>query len=225
MVETPSERLKFLNGRRFPARAVMHAAEVNQDALTNYHTKYKLDASLCSETAGQGRARRYCLADVYTVALLRALSQLSGSVKWAAMAVDYLLFADQDFQAIRAAAVRRGTNWKDVLADTTVYPEFATVEQYYKQLVCKSIDVAPLPYKWRDPSRPVLLFADALDIKLDRPIRYAKWGEDDFIEHTFRGGIVWNATMHLIEVDGRLREFLNEGPNARVGLRSCQQGG
>lgn len=197
MIESPEERLEFLDGRRFPARAVMHAAMVNQNAITNYHQKYGLDSALCSETAGQGRARQYCLVDVYQVALIQALTELTGNVKWAVMSLEGLLFEDHEARAVEAAE----TQEIDGEAE----------ERFYKQLVCKSIDAAPLPYKWRDVRRPVLLYATPPDIHFFNPIRYAKWG-DDSMDYTFQGGIVWNATMHLIGVDNLLLEFVNEEP-------------
>lgn len=210
--------LKSLNGRRFSARALMHATRINQNTLTNYHTKYGLDEALCSESAGQGRRRAYCYVDVLSTGLVPPLARLSGSVSWAVQAVGDLLFAEHEMEAVVAASTRRGgANWKDVLADTSVDSELAAMRQYYKQVVCKNIEAAPLLYRCRNDRRPVLLYASLLDMRHAGAINWAQWGDPDFIDPTFPGGIVWNATLHLISLDHRLLEFVNKDAASRDG--------
>jgi hypothetical protein len=73
---------------RFSARQVTKATQITGDMLTNMITKVK--PILCSDSAGQGRARQYCLIDIYHIALLASVTRLTGKAMWSARSLDYL---------------------------------------------------------------------------------------------------------------------------------------
>ena len=187
----------MLDGRRFTSQQVLCAAGISQDRLTNILSKSELE--LCSETAGQGRARRYGLIDVYQIALLSEFTALTGSVQWSARALNYLLLVEHETHQLAREFTGRVTE----------------SESDYKARLCYSISNAPEPYQSRDLSNPHLLVADILALRHGTPkLDYYKAdrkGIDLVRDASFSGGIVWKITTHLWNVDRKLAETLERG--------------
>ncbi len=61
---------------------------------------------LCSRSPGRGRARQYCLIDVYQIRIMAELVALTGNARWSARALnDYL---GQVFVPARIGAIKIG---------------------------------------------------------------------------------------------------------------------
>ncbi len=128
MPRTPQETLKKLNGQRFLADAVMAAARIDGDTLTNYTRKTEL--SLCSESL-QGRPRHFCLVDVYQLALMAQIASVTRAPKIIAHGLNDLLFIEMV-----------------ILSQPEERPQI-------KGRVCADIFAAPKPYWHRDLKRPI----------------------------------------------------------------------
>lgn len=94
-----------LSSLTFSARDVQVAAGMSGCVLTNILTRTKI--SLCSESAGQGRARRYALIDVYQLALLHRLTRITDQAIWSTRALEHLLFSRVSFRNATATVRRR----------------------------------------------------------------------------------------------------------------------
>ena len=195
-----NETLMLLDGCRFPAAAVMRAAGIDQNTLTNYLSKSSLE--LCSESPGQGRARHYCLVDVYQIALLSKLSRLSGSVAWSAGALNMLLFLEADLKLFAKELIAKATSRRD--------HEHAA----YRREVCDRLAAAPEAYSWRDATEPYFLYARLENINLNLPsVKCLRRSDFGFMGMSFLGGIVWNMTWSLLEVDNRLIDYIDSEPS------------
>jgi hypothetical protein len=141
------DRLAFLDGRRFSARQLCDAAQISQDALTNWTRKQAL--VLFSESPGQGRARAHALADVYVTAVIGKLAELTGKTKQV-IEVAWEVFCHDE--VTRRAKESKG-------GDAAVSPEeFADAFVGFADTVCESVWNAGgwLGYRQRD--NPFFLF-------------------------------------------------------------------
>jgi hypothetical protein len=92
MVPDVNTTVAKLSGTAFTAAQIVDALQITPDILTNILTKVR--PVLCTDSEGQGRARAFCLADVYIVAILDALTKLTGKAAWAAGSLARLAFVD-----------------------------------------------------------------------------------------------------------------------------------
>lgn len=192
------ETLRLLDGRRYTAAQVMRATGINSHTLTNYLSKS--DILLCSESPGQGRARQFCLIDVYQLGMLRLLSAVTGNVAWSTRALDYLLFVDAEL-----AEVAR------------TWPKISISDTYFNQVrdrFCMSVFDAPEPYHHRDANDPIMITADYYVFLLDKAtLDWSKRSEAICHLGDFTGGLMWNMTAQLIQFDQALARELNLGTN------------
>lgn len=136
------DRVVRLSGRRYSAADVLATAPASQDRLTNLHQK--TDLRLCSESGGQGRARQYCLIDVYQIHLFTTLVRLTGDAKFSAEALNLLMFEEMEMKVLGAGG---GGAWAAKHAD-------------FKNSLCDDIKRAPPLYWKRETFRPVFLYVD-----------------------------------------------------------------
>ncbi len=192
-----------LDGQLFSAADVMKAAGITQHTLTNYLSKTSLE--LCSTTLGQGRARRYCLIDVYQISLLARLSRLIKSVAWVADALNYLLFVDWETREFIKVLNSTGTNGVEYCKDDIAI---------FKRQLCSSISSAPEPYTNRDLLNPTFLIISESDVEIDRRvIRYENRDGLGYANLGSPGVAVWSSTQLLSHVDQVLIDTKKEHQN------------
>lgn len=122
------DRLSFLDGKRFTARQLCEAAQLSQDALTNYTRKQGL--VLFSESPGQGRARAHALADIYVAAVIGKLAELTGKTK---QVVEVVWDVFCHGEVVRRAQEKKGS-------EEAVSPdEYADAFTEFADAVCTSV--------------------------------------------------------------------------------------
>jgi hypothetical protein len=84
----PAELVKKLNGRRF-VMDDLQVVGLSAETVENYIHKSKL--LMCSENPGRGRARKFCLLDVYLLALKSHIVVMTGSALAASKALKELV--------------------------------------------------------------------------------------------------------------------------------------
>lgn len=129
--------LEVVEGYRFPAAAVLSAAGITGDTLTNYLTKTPLE--LFSRTAGQGRARQFCLIDVYQIALLATFAHLTSKVQVIARYLNDL-------------------PWQDA--------PFNSDESKLRRDFCENVSTAAKVYHHRGEHDPMFVYSDSLLLEL-----------------------------------------------------------
>src|SRR4051812_4048000 len=87
----PKERFSLLDTMAFTASDLTHTM-VRADNLTNYLRKNRFE--LASQTEGKGKARTFCLLDVYQIALLQELAKLTKQTNVCARALESFFFAE-----------------------------------------------------------------------------------------------------------------------------------
>lgn len=85
MLRPLQERFDWLNGRGFSAKQVCAGAAIPEETLTNWLRKQHLE--IFSPETGQGRARTFCLADIYMLAVMAEIAGLTGQAKFAVTCV------------------------------------------------------------------------------------------------------------------------------------------
>ena len=187
-----SEVLAKLEGWRFPASAVMRATGLNPASLSN--TLSKTPLILCSESAGQGRARQYCLVDAYQLALMNRLSHLTGRVAWSANVLNRFLFSEIYAEGPRDES--RVEEWDKTKA--------------LKVRFCADIGSLPAAYRHRG-EQPWFFFASVRNVISDfAHLGCAQWGSDDdrLVMAVLNGGVFVNITYLLESVDADLANFM-----------------
>ena len=185
------ETVARLAVRTFTAGELIAAAEVTPDNLDIWQRKAGLQ--LATEPPGRGRARRFCLLDVYLVALMSRLTRLTGSQVWSARSLDYLVYAP--FPAtMQGQPMHRGPG-----LDTRRTDLVMDIGQAHELFWTRS---------WH--SRPWVLFVE--DSHVDTGIygmEVANVADLDALIHR-REGYFLNATRRLHEVDQHLVAMLGE---------------
>jgi hypothetical protein len=168
----------------FSAKDVCTGANIAPDVLTNILSKRR--PILFSSSAGQGRARRYCLLDVYQISLIDAFTKLTSKAQWSADAVGLIPFEE--------------------IAD---YQNLDRLRAELRADICKAHDLYWTP---RVRSESWLISADDYDvnaglvhqlaiIRADKPIRDAMF---------IRRGYFINATKILQDADERLMKAVGK---------------
>ena len=181
----PSETVVTLAQRTFSAADVMTAADVTADQLDLFQRKAGL--VLCSDPPGRGRARRFCLLDVYLVTLMGRLTRLTGSQSWSAASLGYAVYPP--FPAtMQGSPLHRGADLDQRRAD-----------------LCADIRAAhPLFWTRSWHSQPWIVFAEDSHVsKGIFGVEVANVADLDALVHR-REGYFLNVTRLLDAVDKRL---------------------
>lgn len=195
--------MKDLARWRFPTAAVLRAASLSPMGLGNVTSKSPL--ILCSESAGQGRSRQFCLVDVYQLALLTRLSLLTGRWSWSAEACNRLLLPD-------LYAHNPAPEYWPKIAQS---PECATA----RAKLCED-PAANLPALYTDRGeQPWFVFADERRLTGSIPeLNFARADDGDRVLTEILGGCaIINVTYFLDAVDLELARQMglkNEDLNA-----------
>lgn len=196
---TADEIFTELNGHRFTAREVKEAARISSHQLTNILAKSSLQ--LCSRSPGQGRARAFCLIDIYQIALLAELSAIANNVSWPADQLNHNLFLSARNEA--AAAM--------------LYLEID--EETALDAFCNNARNAHPAYAYRSPENPYYLIAGRgsflyhlADTDICPPgLRFSRKADHDFDYLT--SGIFINVTSFLTDIDHNLRRLRQSEPD------------
>lgn len=194
-----------LNGRRFSAAEIVNAAadsaHMTQHTLTNLLTKS--DLLLCSDSEGKGKARQFCLVDVYQLVVTAKLAELTGNVRRAAEAANFMLLPRLGPQAQSVAALRRlhesgceGNGW--------LSEEDRNAIEEARQLYRTSTTHLPECYTHRDLDNPLYLLQFW---SKGRGLSYPKvvtQGSNDFAWFSTVGGILVNITQEFARIDTNL---------------------
>lgn len=184
-------RFAALQGVRFPAGAVRDATGLDAMAMTNLLSKTSL--ILCSETAGQGRARQFCLIDVYQLALLRKLTVLSGRVAWSVDGLNRFLFSE----------VYGQLPFPD--AKISEFPEV----QDLKTEFCGDIKTLPDEYMYRGDNPWFFHFTESdLSGFCVLPLCPAQFRDERIATAVLCSGVLINITYTLEQVDARLCNYM-----------------
>jgi hypothetical protein len=189
-----------LKHMKFPASTVCKAAEVTSSMLENFALKAGL--VLCSQSPGRGRARQYCLIDVYQIRIMAELVALTGYARWSARALnDYL---GQVFVPARIGAIKIGFS-------TLGWSGAPEIRNQFKDL-CVNIDRAPPAYLERIPFSPWLLWTSKRCVDRSEGQLIELRGEVLLENLAFENsGYFVNVSRLLDEVDRRLLDAMQEG--------------
>lgn len=184
----------------FPASTVCEAAEVTSSMLENFALKAGL--ILCSRSPGRGRARRYCLIDVYQIRIMAELVALTGNARWSATALnDYL---GQVFVPARIGAIKIGFSTLGWSGEPEIRNQFGDL--------CLNPDRAPPLYLERIPFSPWLLWTSKRCVDRSEgqltELRAGALLENLAFENA---GYFVNVSRLLDEVDRRLLDAMQEG--------------
>ncbi len=185
------ETVSWLAARTFAAGDLIAAAEITPDMLDLWQRKAGLQ--LATEPPGRGRARRFCLLDVYLVALMSRLTRLTGSQVWSARSLNYLAYAPFPV-TMQGQPLELGPH-----LDTRRTNLVMDIGEAHELFWTRS---------WH--SRPWALFAE--DSHVDAGIygmEVANVSDLDALVHR-REGYFINATRRLHEVDQRLVAMIGE---------------
>lgn len=188
-------RVDYLDGRRFSASQVKEAASINEHTLTNLINKS--DIILCSERPGQGRARQFCLIDVYQLSLVREMVKATNDVSWSVHNANFVLFS----YASEAYVTRDNP--------------FGSTERLISEVdtarakMCKSIKNAPAEYYTRGKGLnyvAIASFGERFEAGVDVHSSDA-WDVQHALSHT-PTSIIWSLTLIFGTVDRRLMQLL-----------------
>jgi len=183
-----------LRDHTFTTDQLLAAVDMSGAALI--HCLHRVKPTLCSETAGQGRARQFKLLDVYIIALLDALTQMTRKAPWSAKALSELTFEDVVVRGkVRSNVQRRREICADIVQAHPLYWTRETAASKSWAIAATQDDIAAsfahLRVHTLDTIAPAL--------------------------HHSRGTIVLNATSVLRHVDRRLLTLIEPDVNAAVG--------
>ena len=192
-----ADNLKHMS---FPASTVCKAAEVTSSMLENFALKAGL--VLCSRSPGRGRARQYCLIDVYQIRIMAELVALTGNARWSARALnDYL---GQVFVPARIGAIKIGFS-------TLGWSGAPEIRNQFEDL-CVNPDRAPPAYLERIPFSPWLLWTSKRCVDQSEGQLIELRGEVLLENLAFENsGYFVNVSRLLDEVDRRLLDAIQEG--------------
>jgi hypothetical protein len=179
----PSSLLRQLQGRHFTAQHIRDVVSISQTALTNYLTKTDIHRGLCSESLGQGKARVYCLVDVYHLALFSLLMEHTSDASSWAYELNELLLGDYSFIS------------KIVPRDESLEEKLRT----YKRQLCQDVTKAH-PMYWHREGEPVFIWSGLRT-------GFVTAGTEHEFKQRFVGGIAVNVTKYLHQVDDLLDEL------------------
>lgn len=189
-------RFKILNGRGFTAEQVCEGAGISGDALTNYLRKQKLQ--LFSPPTGQGRARRFCLADIYVVATVATLADLSGQTKYCSFCVWRHFALDPIFQTMGLSD-----------HDAPALPDgFEAVAEQYLEDVERDTRNGVASFFWRDKTKPFLIILRSAKTYSGEFVSFFQQDLHGDLLTQFGSGIFVNLTALFTEVDMRLEHAI-----------------
>lgn len=186
------DRFERLDGRAFTAEQVCIGAKISGDILTNYLRKQGL--KLFSPETGQGRARRFCLADVYTAATVAALADLSGKTRYCTNFV-WMHFAHNPI----LQAMGLGEHYE---ASVPAGFEAKAIE-YMDDVVASARNGVPA-FFCRDPAKPFLFLLRSTTTYSGEFKSFFQQDLDGDLLKKFGSGIFVNLTALFTEVDKRL---------------------
>ncbi|WP_426954110.1 hypothetical protein [Muricoccus radiodurans] len=189
-----------MNGRQFPAAVVERAAEIDSDSLANFINKSPLD--LCSRSPGRGRARQFCLVDVYQLAFLARLVRITSRVESAARCLNFMLWQTSISDTMRGVADKvqgKEASWLDRLAIAAAEPFDADAA---RRSYCEDVRRASPLYHYRNENDPFFIYSDIAG-------RSFQAGPNPALTNPrYQGGILLNATFLLNSVDQTLAEHI-----------------
>lgn len=208
----PTECVDLLDGRTYPAQSVIRAISFTPHTLGNFLSKSPL--MLCSPKPGQGRAREFCLIDVYQLAILDNLATITGRVDLCAHAVNLLLMHGEDVNPLQMLP------YEDALTERE------------RRWACESIRNSPRLY-WERAPKSYSLFFSTYHIRGAFPVLKVEdvsavfphihsaqvmtdvlgaprsWLDQTMtVERDMSSGVVLNLTSILADVDRRLATIL-----------------
>ncbi|MBB3930053.1 hypothetical protein GGR25_001092 [Kaistia hirudinis] len=164
---TDAQRLALIDGKKWSAAEVQRAALVKADTLTNYLSKNRL--RLASVSDGPGRPRQFCTVDVYQLALMNRLVELTRRPEWAARTVEIMLFEDVIHRAHHEII---GSDADDALfrtmsAASKINGDLVNLDEHSKAkgtleaacvAFCTSLSKCPPMYTHRDIENPFVVY-------------------------------------------------------------------
>lgn len=132
MLRPLNERFDWLNGRGFSAKQVCAGAGISEETLTNWLRKQQLE--VFSPVTGQGRARTFCLADIYMLAVVAEIAALTGQTKFAVLCV-------RRWFALEPLLQRLGLG--EGSGAPTAIPSQAEVAAFYDDVVLDARHISP----------------------------------------------------------------------------------
>lgn len=198
MASSPFTVIEALEASQFTIAQVADALLVRPMMIMNYQLKNSLD--LCSASPGRGSPRRFCLLDVYMLALLREIIPLTGNASLGARDVNRLVFSDDPLAEAPLAPSRRAGRKRLLREDIGLAHELF----FYRHV---------LDFGFGHHSGDWFLLAADIEDGF-RPFRYiergAQYREQEFGDLLRLGAIARpsgafiNATMALTQLDRRL---------------------
>ncbi|MEM7223450.1 MAG: hypothetical protein AAF495_10750 [Pseudomonadota bacterium] len=180
---------QVLARQRFRHADLAKSAVTTGGQLNNITNKSQL--LLVSESAGQGRARAYCLIDAYQVSIYATLSRLTGNAQWSARLCNQMLFA----------------NWVNQQAGDAA-PLLLSPPQDLRDKLCSDLKHAPAWYTERDKKHPVCIFADDTQVGGSNPPLPRPLAMVDLHGQALLGGVIVNLTANFQRVDTLLKDHL-----------------
>ncbi|MGQ3674018.1 hypothetical protein ACT6QH_00720 [Xanthobacter sp. TB0139] len=192
LFEGATDLFDDLNGCTFTAEQVCIGAKISGDILTNYLRKQGLN--LFSPATGQGRARRFCLADVYTTATVAALADLSGKTRYCTASVWRHFALDPILQQMGMGEHN----------DADLPEGFeAQADSYINDVIASARNGVPA-FFWRDPAKPFLFLLRSTTTYSGEFVSFFQQDLDGDLLKQFGSGIFINLTALFTEVDKRL---------------------
>ena len=186
MVAFNKTKIAKLNKHRFSAKQVTIATLISAGQLNN--TINKSDLLLCSPRSGQGRAREFCLIDIYQVGLFHVLSRLTGDAQWSASLLNLLLFEEWIDEKVERMPLIR------------ILPPREQRERF-----CADIKAAPYFYRVREPHDPLVYYIDHWQIHVKTaPLYPIHFSELRLTDPDIYGGIFINWARYLDRIDDEL---------------------
>ena len=201
MLDSKPPLWRILSRNRFRHADLATSAVTTGGQLNNIVNKSQL--ILASDSAGQGRARAYCLIDAYQVSIYATLSRLTGNAQWSARLCNQMLFS----------------NWikSQGLEGNSL---FLSPPGEIRQGLCRDLTNAPYYYTHRDEEYPFCIFADEEQVGGSIPPLPQPLVAIDFHKRDLLGGIIINLTANLQRVDFLLKHYL-EGSGADLSVQNA----
>ena len=205
---SPDTRFEALNGLTFAASELTRAIGITSDDLTNYLSKNRIQ--LASQSAGPGRARAFCLVDVYQIALLRRLSDMTKRPEWSARALEQLFFSiplggasDEPCYHVGLPAAAHDNSAMERV-------------RLYRNSCCQSAKNSLRFYSDRDADQPWFLLVSPDDVKKKDPIIDLVQLNGPSGKFSMWSGLFINTTLMLTAIDSNLYKILSEAGDQRL---------
>ncbi|GAA0569492.1 hypothetical protein [Caenispirillum bisanense] len=197
--QAATEIVQFLDGQRFSPSELCHAGDLKTMSLPNLLNKSNLE--LASANPGRGRAREFCLVDVYALVLMDRVVKLLKDYGTAANIVNSFTFS-----------VARILMMEGKLPYGT--------DHELKQAICDSLRLATPEYFQRDLTRPwyIVIRPGEEPLSTKDPLEH--------IPYAMNGMIIFNVTLLFAEVDkklARMRGFDFRQQSARLNRKMAAE--